>query len=174
VGLGSSAHLIAVTILGISLVAAPAGAFRAPELSPQQPKTVRDNFALSVAKLKGPYTENFCVCADGRKIPVRNSAGQIGIGCKDELFCAAYRAAWAEALATEGMYIGNIFSRDVYLWDTFPDHNDLVRGYILEKYFVETHPNHKLSQLRAFGGLSGAEYETAASARFYERYLSSP
>jgi hypothetical protein len=174
VGLGSSAQLIAVTILGISLVAAPAGAFRAPELSPQQQKTVRDNFALSVAKLKGPYTENFCVCADGRKIPVRNSAGQIGIGCKDELFCAAYRAAWAEALAKEGMYIGNIFSRDVYLWDTFPDHNDLVRGYILEKYFVETHPNHKLSQLRAFGGLSGAEYETAASARFYERYLSSP
>ncbi len=62
------------------------------------------------------------------------------------------------------MYIANIFSRDLYLWDSFPDHNDLVRGYILEKYFIETNPNHKLSQLRAFGGLSGAEYETPASA----------
>ena len=72
------------------------------------------------------------------------------------------------------MYIGNIFSRDLYLWDSFPDHNDLVRGYILEKYFVETNPNHKLSQLRAFGGLSGAEYETAAAPRFFERYLAAP
>ena len=45
------------------------------------------------------------------------------------------------------MYIANIFSRDLYLWDSFPDHNDLVRGYILEKYFVDTNPKHKLSQL---------------------------
>jgi hypothetical protein len=167
-------YLISLPIVVVIAATVPAVAFRSPELSPQQQKTLRDNFALSVGKLKGPYTENFCVCADGRKIPVRNAAGQIGIGCKDELFCAAYRAAWAEALAKEGMYIGNIFSRDLYLWETFPDHNDLVRGYILEKYFVETNPNHKLSQLRAFGGLSGAEYETAASDRFFERYLTAP
>ena len=49
-----------------------------------------------------------------------------------------------------------------------------MRGYILEKYFTETNPNHKLSQLKSFGGLSGAEYETPASARFFERYLSAP
>jgi len=54
-------------------------------------------------------------------------------------------------------------SRDLYLWDTFPDHNDLVRGYILEKYFTETDPDSKLSRLRSFGGLSGVEYETPAS-----------
>ena len=29
-------------------------------------------------------------------------------------------------------------------------------------------------QLRSYGGLSGAEYETAASARFFERYLAAP
>ena len=54
------------------------------------------------------------------------------------------------------------------------DHNDLVRGYILEKYFTETNPTSKLSRLRSFGGLSGAEYETPASAHFFERYLSAP
>jgi hypothetical protein len=154
--------------------APPAGAFRAPELSAEQQKILRDNFALSVRKLKGPYTENFCVCPDGRKIPVRGPGGKIGVGCKDALFCAAYRAPWAEALAGRGVYIANIFSRDLYLWDTFPDHDDLVRGYILEKYFVETHPDHKLSKLRAFGGLSGSEYETAASVRFFESYLAAP
>src|SRR6476660_5838918 len=96
------------------VTAASVSAFSAPELTAQQQKSLRDNYALSVSKLKGPYTENFCVCPDGRKIPVRNSAGQLGIGCKDALFCAAYRAPWAEALGKEGVYIGNVFSRDLY------------------------------------------------------------
>jgi hypothetical protein len=164
---------VAVSLLIVTLTLR-AASFRAPELSPQQQKALRDNFALCVSKLKGPYTENFCVCPDGRKIPVRSASGQIGIGCKNAIFCAAYRAPWAEALAKQGVYIGNIFSRDLHLWDTFPDHNNLVRGYILEKYFVETNPRHKLSQLRAFGGLSGAEYEVAAAPRFFERYLAAP
>jgi Pyruvate phosphate dikinase, AMP/ATP-binding domain len=164
-----------VLVLGAMLVlAAPAAGFRAPELTPQQQKTLRDNFALCVGKLKGPYTENVCVCPDGRKIPVRSASGALGVGCKNAIFCAAYRAAWAEALAKEGVYVGNIFSRDLYLWDSFPDHDDLVRGYILEKYFVETNPSHKLSQLRAFGGLSGSEYESAAAPRFFEGYLAAP
>jgi hypothetical protein len=68
----------------------------------------------------------------------------------------------------------NLFSRDLLLWDNFPDHDDLVRGYILEKYFSGTHPTNKLSQLRSFGGLSGVEYETPASAHFFERCLSAP
>ena len=165
---------VALSVLAVLCAERPAAAFHAPELTAQQQRALRDNFALSVSKLKGPYTENFCVCPDGRKIPVRNAAGQLGIACKDALFCAAYRAPWAEALAKEGVYIGNIFSRDLYLWDTFPDHNDLVRGYLLEKYFVDTNPRHKLSQLRAFGGLSGSEYETTAGPRFFERYLVAP
>ncbi|HXJ37294.1 MAG TPA: PEP/pyruvate-binding domain-containing protein, partial [Candidatus Eisenbacteria bacterium] len=76
--------------------------------------------------------------------------------------------------AKNGVYIANVFSRDLYLWDTFPDHNDLVRGYVLEQYFVATNPTHKFAELRAFGGLSGTEYETGASAQFFERYLTAP
>src|SRR5215471_454268 len=156
------------------MVAVRAMAYRPPPLSPQDQKVLRDNFALSISIHKGASTENVCVCSDGQKVPVRGASGRVDIGCKNPLFCAAFRAPWAEALAKKGLYIANIFSRDLYLWDSFPDHNNLVRGYILEKYFTETNPNHKLSQLRAFGGLSGSEYETGASARFFERYLTAP
>src|SRR5215470_11021443 len=161
--------------LALALLAPPdAGAFRAPDLSAAEKKNLKDNFALCVGKLKGPYTENFCVCPGGEKRAVRSASGAIGTGCKDPIFCAAYRAPWAEALARDGVYIGNVFARDLYIWDTFTDHNDLVRGYVLEKYFVETNPSHKFAELRAYGGLSGAEYETGASASFFERYLAAP
>ena len=165
---------IASTVAALLLLVRPVAAFRPPPLSAQEQKLLRENFALCKAKLKGPYTENFCVCPGGAKLPVMGPDGRIRTPCKDALFCAAFRAPWAEALAKERMYIANIFSRDLYLWGSFPDHNDLVRGYILEKYFTETNPHHKLSQLKAYGGLSGAEYETLASAHFFERYLSSP
>jgi len=166
--------LIGAAIAVVLLFVPTVGALRAPELPPAEKKALRENFALSVGKLKGPYTENFCVCPNGEKHPVRNASGGLGTGCKAPLFCAAYRAPWAEGLASSGVYIGNIFSRDLYLWDTFPDHNDLVRGYILEKYFVETNPTHKFAELREFGGLSGVEYETGSSVRFFERYLAAP
>jgi hypothetical protein len=165
---------IGVVLIAVLSAPLPAAAFRPLPLEAKDQKILRDNFALCTAKLKGPYTENICVCPDGRKIPVRGAGGQLGTGCKNPLFCAAFRAPWAEALAKERMYIANVFSRDVYLWDSFPDHNDLVRGYILEKYFTETNPKHKLSQLKAFGGLSGAEYEAPAAATFFERYLTAP
>ncbi len=168
--------LVAVGFAVITVIAVttPAVAFRPLPLSAQDRKALRDNFALCNSKLKGPYTENFCVCPGGAKLSVTGPGGQIRNPCKDPVFCAAFRAPWAEALAKQRMYIANIFARDLYLWDSFPDHNDLVRGYILEKYFTETNPDHKLSQLKAFGGLSGAEYEGPAAAAFFERYLSAP
>src|SRR5262249_43099451 len=165
---------IAVVVLALCGTERRAAALHPLPLDAKREKILHQNFALCLQKLKGPYTENICVCPDGRKIPVRNARGQVGIGCKDALFCAAFRAPWAEALAAERMYIGDIFSRDLYLWDTFPEHNDLVRGYILESYFTATNPHHKLTQLRAFGGLSAAEFEPPASARFFERYLAAP
>jgi len=72
------------------------------------------------------------------------------------------------------MYIANIFSRDLEDWDRFPDRHDLVRGYILEKFFIDTHPDHKLAVMRAYGGLSGAEYEARDAPLFVERYLGDP
>jgi hypothetical protein len=69
------------------------------------------------------------------------------------------------------MYIANIFSRDGHLWPTFPDHHDLIRGYVLEKYFIETHPDHKLAQMKQYRGLSSAEDEIPAAIAFFEKYL---
>src|SRR5262245_17544739 len=98
VGTGTVGRSIGVVgaLATLLAAAAPARAFHAPELTAQQQKTVRDNFGLCVGKLKGPYTENICVCPDGRKIPVRNTTGQVAVPCKDELFCSAFRAPWAE------------------------------------------------------------------------------
>jgi hypothetical protein len=152
-----------------------AWAMQTAEPSEQQKKQLKSSFATCMAKIKGPYTENFCVCKDGGKHSVLGPDGRIRSPCgANAKFCAAFRAPCAQVLAKDGMYIGNLFSPDVYTWDQFPDHHDLVRGYILEKYFVETHPEHKLAQLRAYGGLSGAEFESEASTRMFEQYLTLP
>jgi hypothetical protein len=163
--------LAVVVFSGMLAAGGAAAAFEAPALSPGQQKTLKQNFALCLGKLKGPYTENFCLCRDGRKLPVQGPNGAVRIPCPNPLFCAAYRAPWAEALAHERMYIANIFSRDEHLWSTFPNHHDLVRGYVLEKYFVETHPTHKLAQMKQYRGLSSAEEELPAALAFFEKYL---
>jgi hypothetical protein len=165
--------LLALTAL-LALASFAGAAMRGPELSPAEKASLKRDFAPCLTKLKGPYSENFCVCRKtGDKRPVMNKSGAITSPCgNDALFCAAFRAPWAESLAKQRVWIANIFSRDLWLWDQIPNHHDLVRGYVLEKYFVETNPSHKLAQLRAFGGLSGSEYETGASTTMFERYLS--
>lgn len=157
--------------LGVLVGSGTAVAFDAPTLSAAQQADLKRNFALCLSKKKGPYTENFCLCRDGQKRGVQAPDGSVRIPCKDPLFCSAYRAPWAEALTKEGMYIANIFSRDGYTWSSFPNHHDLVRGYILERYFIDTHVNHKLAQMKQYRGLSSAEDEAPAAIAFYEKYL---
>ena len=163
---------LVVGILSV-LTAAPAQA-GGPELTDAQKRKLDENFQLCVRKVKGPYSPNFCVCRNGEKKPVWVD-GRIVSPCGGRArFCAAFRERWADALADEGMYIANLFARDLFLWDEFPDHHDLVRGYVLEKFFIETHPDHKLAQMRAYGGLAGAEFEARDAPRFFERYLALP
>lgn len=154
--------------------ASAAGAFSAPELSPEQERILKQNYSLSVSKLKGPYTENTCVCPGGSKRPIRSASGALGAGCEKPIFCAAYRTAWGEELAKQRVYIGNIISRDVYEWSTYQNHNDVVRGYILEKFFVDTNPEHKFAQLRQFRGLASSEEIGPATEKFFELYLATP
>ncbi len=158
--------LIVLTVL-VATTAAPLR-----ELSAEQKQELREQFRVTLQKRKGPFGKNVCVCSDGRKEPVLRPDGTIQNVCGDKTqFCAAFRAPWAEALGQQGMYVGNLFSNDLYLWDRFPDHHNLVRGYILEQYFIETHPNHRLAVAKTLRGVSGAEYEAAAIPRFAERYL---
>jgi hypothetical protein len=151
-----------------------AHAFQVSELSPAKKKTLEDNFKIVLTRKKGPYSPNYCVCSDGQKKPVLGKDGTVANRCgtPNTRFCAAFRNEWAEAIGTERMYIGNIFAPDLFDWDKFPDKHDLVRGYILEKFFVDTHPEHKLAEMKAYGGLSGAEYEARDMPLFFEAYLS--
>jgi hypothetical protein len=162
---------LVVAGLGVAIAFARAtNAADSLELTKAQQADLRRNFALCLAKKKGPYTENFCVCPNGQKLPVQVD-NQVRSPCGDALFCSAYRAPWAQALGAQRMWIANLFARDLSEWDSFSDHNDLVRGYILEKYFTDTNPTHKLAEMRAYGGLAGAEYEAAAAPKFFEKYL---
>ncbi len=170
----SRSRLAWVVVVGTLVLAAPGGAFQAPALTKAQQTELKSNFALCKAKLKGPYGDNYCKCPDGRKLSVQVD-GRLTSPCgPNAVYCAAYRAPWAEALGRQRMWIANVFARDLDQWDAFPDHHDLVRGYILEKYFTETNPTHKLAEMRSYGGLGGAEYEAPAAAKFFERYLSAP
>ena len=103
----------------------------------------------------------------------KDSSGKLITPCGGRWeFCEAFRSDWGQALADEGMYVGNLFERDLYEWDQIADHHDLVRGYVLEKFFIETHPKHKLATMRAYGGLAGAEFEARDAPLFFEKYLS--
>ncbi len=161
--------------LAVVVLAGLAGGFEPPTaLTRAQQDDLKRNFALCLSKMKGPYTENYCICPNGQKLPVQVD-NQVRSPCgPDALFCSAFRAPWALALGKQRMWIANLFARDLWEWDSFTDHHDLVRGYILEKYFTETSPTHKLAEMRSYGGLAGAEYEAAAAPKFFEKYLTLP
>ncbi|MBW1686651.1 MAG: hypothetical protein JRS35_16495 [Deltaproteobacteria bacterium] len=169
-------RLAVLVCLALLLGVAPGHASHGPALTEAQKKKLDENWRLCLLKKKGPYTANMCVCKDGTKEMVRkDKTGKLVIPCGGRWrFCEAFRSDWGKALAEEGMYVGNLFERDLYEWDSIGDHDDLVRGYILEKFFIETHPEHKLAVLRSYGGLAGAEYEAKAMPRFFERYLALP
>jgi len=151
----------------------PGHAFQTESLSPIVQKELKALWAPSMSKIKGPFGDNTCVCTDGRSAPVQSKSGVIRNICgqKDTLFCAAFKAPWGIDLEKYRVYVANIFSRDLNDWDRFSDYHDLVRGYVLEKFIIATYPKHKLSEMRQYGGLSGAEYESVAEPKFFEKYL---
>ena len=160
--------VLPAAMAGTSLAAAT------QELSAAQKKMMTHSWHTIQQKIKGPYTVNYCVCTDGEKLPVQAKDGSIANRCKHTNFCGAFRAPWAEKLGSAGMYVGNIFSSDLFDWDKIANHNDLVRGYILENYYMSAHPESKLAQMQTYGGLKGAEYEARDMPLFQEKYLSSP
>ena len=164
-----SALILLLALAAPTATGSPQGA----ALDSKQKQLLDENWNLCLRKKKGPYTANMCVCTDGRQEMVRKDAsGKLVIPCAGKWkFCEAFRSECGKTLAGEGMYVGNLFERDLYEWDKIEDHHDLVRGYSLEKFFIETHPDHKLATLRSYGGLAGAEYEARSMPRFFERYL---
>ncbi|MGI9481042.1 MAG: PEP/pyruvate-binding domain-containing protein [Hyphomicrobiales bacterium] len=165
-----------ITLLAaLAAFSASAFAFQAQGLSKEVQRELKKHWAPSMSKIKGPFGPNTCVCTDGRSAPVQSKSGAIRNICGEKtLFCSAFKAPWGKELENYGVYVANILSRDLYEWDRFPDHHNLVRGFILEKFIIATYPKHKLSEMRQYGGLSGAEYESVAEPKFFEKYLSLP
>ena len=146
------------------------------ELSSKEKKSLKNAYKTILAKRKGPFTINTCTCTNGKLAPVADKNMRVrpnpcrelqGVG---QLFCSAYRNKFAETLAQHGVYVGNIFSNEVFLWDQNPDHHRLVKGFLLEKYYMETHPESKLTMARAYGGISGTEFEVKYAPIFFAKY----
>jgi hypothetical protein len=164
---------IIYSLIMLALIAAPAAVGQLKQLADKQKAELKKNFQTTIAKRKGPFGKNMCVCSDGRKEPVLRPDGSVQNVCGDKTeFCSAFRAPWAAALGQQDVYVGNLFTTDLFEWDRFDDHHDLVRGHVLEKYFIETHPDHKLATAKTLSGVSGSEYEQEALVGFVEKYLS--
>ena len=146
------------------------------ELSTRDKKELKSAYKTILAKRKGPFTINTCTCTNGKLAPVADKNMRVRANpCKElegvgQLFCSAYRNSFAKTLAKHGVYVGNIFSNEVHLWDETPDHHALVKGFVLEKYYMETHPESKLTMARAYGGISGTEYEVKYAPMFFARF----
>lgn len=143
-------------------------------LTTAQKKMLNRNWQAISHKIKGPYSVNYCVCTDGTRKPVLAKDGSIANRCKSTNFCGAFRAPVGQALTTTGMYVGNSFSSDLFEWDKFPSHHDLLRGYILENHYMASHPESKLAQMQTYRGLKGAEYEARDMPRLLDKYLADP
>ncbi len=167
------ASLSALTcFLGLTYVSAAHAGGSLGALSAEEKTALQEPFRTTLEKRKGPFGKNVCVCDDGRREPVLRPDGTIQNACGEKhQFCAAFRAPWAEALAEQGVYVGNFFANDAFEWTEFPDHHNLVRGHVLEKYFTDTHPDHKLATAKTLRGVTGAEYEAPARGVFMEKYL---
>ncbi len=146
------------------------------ELVPKEKKELKRTYKAILSKKKGPYTINTCTCTNGKLAPVADKNMRVrpnpcreleGVG---QLFCSAYRNDLAKKLARHGVYVANIFSNEVFLWDKHQDHQRLVKGFLLEKYYMETHPQSKLTMARAYGGISGTEFEVKYAPVFFNKY----
>jgi phosphohistidine swiveling domain-containing protein len=168
-----SAFLLGSALLAVVNLPGTVQAAATQELTTAQKKVLKQNWQTIQHKKKGPYSVNYCVCTDGTKKPVQAKDGSIANRCQHTNFCGAFRAPWGEALTDSGMYVGNIFSSDLFDWDRIKDHHNLVRGYILENYYMTVHPKSKLAEMQTYGGLKGAEYEARDMPIFQEKYLSS-
>lgn len=164
-----------VSALAVIVSGLPVYAFESQKLGERELAELDAAWAVTEQRNKGPFGPNTCVCTDGRSAPVLSKTGQIRNICGEKtLFCAAFKHDSGKELEKHGVYVANIFSRDLNDWDRFENHDNLVRGFILERFVIDTVPKGKLAALRQYGGLSGAEYEVEASRQFYERYLSRP
>lgn len=154
--------------------------FSGAELTPREKQDLRETYRIILAKEKGPFTINYCTCVNGKLAPVADKNMRVRPNpCLElegvkQLFCSAYRNDLANNLAKYGLYVANIFSNEVYLWDRTDDHHRIAKGFILEKHYIENNPQAKITTSRAYGGISGAEFEVKYAPIYFAKYYALP
>ena len=162
-------------IVAMALIVLAGGVGRA-ELQDSDKQALQDAYGKIQTREKGPYASNTCTCVNGQRALVADKKMRVRPDpCREEygakqLFCSAYRSEPALALAGRGVYVGNIFSNEVDLWNSHADYHRLVKGFILEKYEMDRNPDGKLAVSRAYRGISGVEFEAKYAPIFYANY----
>lgn len=158
-------------------VPAAADAAVSAELDPERAASLRTHWSRVQSAFKGPYTINYCTCANGERAPVADDnlnvrsdpCGEL-FGAK-ELFCSAYRTDLARAMGEQyGLWVANIFANEIHTWDEQKPYDEIAKGFILERYYMDHFPEKPLTVFKSTGGISGAEFEARYAPRFFARY----
>lgn len=176
----SLAMLVALAA-GLTLAPAPSLAAEDGGLDTGQLASLKKHWAQVRSTFKGPYTINYCTCTNGERAPVADKDLNVradpcalvyGAG---ELFCSAYRTDLAQEMGEKyGLWVANIFANEVYTWDAQQDHDKIAKGFILERYYMNTNPDKPLTVFKSTGGISGAEFEARYAPQFFARYYAMP
>lgn len=156
---------------------AKAGAAVSVELDPKETASLREHWSRVESAFKGPYTINYCTCANGERAPVADKNLNVRsdpcglLYNADELFCSAYRTELAEEMGEQyGLWVANIFANEVHTWEEQKPHDEIAKGFILERYYMENYPEKPLTVFKSTGGISGAEFEARYADRFFAKY----
>lgn len=150
------------------------------------------DFQSMLEQRKGPFGLNVS----------QGSQGQASYEAspKGHLFTSAFRNDQARVLIDQyGMYTGNLFTTNYYELNSefvfgnalstnhgidnaalmavasaaMPRAVQMVKSWVLEKYYVEIYPDSKLARSFALRGISGTEFEIKFAAYFFNFYISS-
>lgn len=150
------------------------------------------DFQTMLDQRKGPFGPNVS----------QGSQGQASYDAspKGHLFTSAFRNDQARVLIDQyGMYTGNLFTTNYYELNSefvfgnalstnhgidnealmaiasvaMPRAVQMVKSWVLEKYYVEIYPDSKLARSFALRGISGTEFEMKFAGYFFNFYMSS-
>lgn len=150
------------------------------------------DFKTMLEQRKGPFGLNVS----------QGSQGQASYDAipKGHLFTSAFRNEQARVLIDQyGIYTGNLFTTNYYELNSefvygnalstnhgidnealmavasaaMPRAVQMVKSWVLEKYYVEIYPDSKLARSFALRGISGTEFEMKFAAYFLNFYVSS-
>ncbi len=153
---------------------------------------LQSDFQAILEKNKGPFGSNVSQGPKGQTA--------YDVFPKGHLFTSAFRNAQARVLVDQyGMYTGNLFTTNYYELNSefvygnalstnhgidnealaavanaaMPRAVEMVKNWVLERYYVEIYPDSKLARSFAMRGISGMEYEIKFAAHFFNFYMSS-